>query len=275
MNVHDDQTLAALRRLDPAAGTTRAGAAELTPEQAERSRRTLERILATGPDPVGDPAVPRPRRRPSRRWVLAPLVAVLAVAAVVVPVLLSGGPKAYASWSAVPVVLTPAESAAATDACLAATGRTAPPSAAPLLAERRGGWTYVLLRPARDVQVSCLMPTEEITTGSAADRRRWFSSSDDEVLGPVRDAEGVRVDAAATGTTDEGLFSYSEGAVGRDVVGITITTPRGVKVEASVGSGRYAAWWPAGRNDRRSREIGQGPLIDVTLADGTTYRLPR
>jgi hypothetical protein len=203
------------------------------------------------------------------------VVAVLGAAAVVVPVLTSAGDKAYASWSPQPVPLAPIESAAAAEACLAAVHRQAAPPVTPVLAERRGGWTYVLLRPAEDVSTSCLMPTDEIGRSPAADHRRWFWSDDEEVPGPVRDPEGIRVDSAATGTTEEGLFSYSEGAVGDDVVDVTVTTPRGVTVTASVANGRYAAWWPAGQNRLRSPEISRAPEIDVTLADGTTYRMPR
>lgn len=82
------------------------------------------------------------------------MVAVAAGAAVVVPVLTTGGDKAYASWSPLPVVLS--------------------------------------------------RPTDLIGV-----------------------AHRVRHLLIGTGSTKEGLFSYSEGAVGRDVVDITFTTPPG------------------------------------------------
>jgi hypothetical protein len=278
MNLHDAHTLAALAQLDPAPRSGDGEPASLTPSEARRAAAELDRIVAVGPGTPGPPAGPvsRPTRRPyARRWLLAPLVVLLAGAAAVVPALTTSGDKAYATWSPLPVALTPVEGAVAARACLATLGQAADPRLGPMLAERRGGWTYVLIRPAARLQASCIMPTVEISATPAGDRRRWFGSSDEEIPDPVSDPEEVRVDTAATGSTQEGLFSYSEGAVGRDVADVTLTTPRGVTVKASIGNGRYAAWWPAGSNYLRSPEISGASDIDVTLTDGTTYRLPR
>lgn len=278
MNIHDSRTIAALTQLDPAPQRGDGEPASLTPPETRRAASALDQILAADPDASGHPPGPAHtsvRRRHSRKWLLAPLVALVAVTAVVVPVLTTGGDKAYASWSPLPVALSPAEGAVAAGACLANLGQVADPQVTPMLAERRGTWTYVLIRPTDEIQSSCIMPTAEITDSPAGDRRRWFGSTDEELSDPVRDVDEVRVDTAATGSTKEGLFSYSEGAVGRDVVDVTFTTPRGVTVKASVDNGRYAAWWPAGSNDLRSPEISGAPDIDVTLTDGTTYRLPR
>lgn len=277
MNANDADTLAALARLNPAPEESGSAAPPLTFSQSQRADLTLNQILATdpgSPGPRADPTPATPGRR-SRRRVLVPLVVLVSAVAVVAPVLTTGGDMAYASWSPLPVSLSPADSTAAARACLAALDREAAPPVTPVLAERRGAWTYVLIRPAKDVQSSCIMPTDEINEPAAADHRRWFWSEDEEVVDPVRNVDEVRVDTAATATTKEGLFSYSEGAVGRDVVDITFTTPRDVTVKASVANGRYAVWWPAGSNNIRSPEISEAPNIDVTLTNGTTYRHPR
>ena len=269
----DARTTAALRDLDPA-GTT-APPSTLTPSEARRAAGTLAHILATDPGsaPRPEPA-PTYRRRHARSRVLGVLGALVAVA-VVVPLLTTVGDKAYASWSPIPVALSPVEGAAAAEACLGSLGQTADPGVAPLLAERRGGWTYVLVQPTAQSESSCIMPTAEITGGSRGDRRRWYSNTGEQLSEPAPDPDELRVLVATVGSTREGLFSYSEGQVGRDVADVTFTTPRGVHVQASVAGGRYAVWWPAGKNYLRSPEISGAPDIDVTLADGTTYRRPR
>ena len=274
----DAQTTTLLRQLDPAPRNSSDDPRSLAPSEARRAAVTLEQILATDPaagGPQREPAPTSVRRRHPRRWVLAPLAALAVAAAVVAPTLTIGGDEAYASWSPVPVALSPAESAAAARACLDSLDQTADPRVKPLLAERRGAWTYVLIQPTAGVESSCIMPTAEVTGGVAEERRRWFGSTGEQLSEPAISPEELRVHVAATGSTEEGLFSYSEGEVGRDVVGVTFTTPRGVTVEASVANGRYAAWWPAGKNHLRSPEVSKAPDIDVALDDGTSYRHPR
>ena len=269
----DARTAAALRDLDPA-GTTAGAPPTLTPSEAHRAAGTLAHILATDPGSAPAPAPARLRRRHARVRVLAVLGALVA-AAVAVPLLTTVGDRAYASWSPTPVALSPVEGAAAAEACLGSLGQTADPGVAPLLAERRGGWTYVLVQPTERSESSCIMPTAEITRGLRGDRRRWFSNTGEQLSEPAPGPGELRVLVATVGSTREGLFSYSEGQVGRDVADVSFTTPRGVHVQASVAGGRYAVWWPAGKNDLRSPEISGAPDIDVTLADGTTYRRPR
>jgi hypothetical protein len=71
--------------------------------------------------------------------------------------------------------------------------------------------------------------------------------------------------------------SFTEGAVGRGVVGVTIHAGART-ITATVRNGRYAAWWP-GRafSDAAAQPSGEGgpePLLayDVRLADGTVKR---
>lgn len=278
MNMRDLQTDALLRQHDPAPGNSTDGPAALAPSEARRAATTLQQILATDPDAGSARRQPAPttvRQRHARRWLMASLGAVAVAAAVVLPALTTGGVKAYASWSPLPVALSPAEGSVAAGACLDSLGQPAGPRVAPLLAERRGNWTYVLVQPTSKLESSCVMPTAEITGARAGDRRRWFGSSGEVLSDPPPGPDELRVNTAAVGETKEGLFSYSEGVVGRDVVDVTFTTPGGVTVEASVTDGRYAVWWPAGRSYLRSPEISDAPVIDITLTDGTTYRRSR
>ena len=59
---------------------------------------------------------------------------------------------------------------------------------------------------------------------------------------------------------DEEWVSQVDGYVGRDVTGVTVHTPIGTDVEASVAHGRYAAWWPSAKPSSENLEVmGRGP----------------
>ena len=136
MNKHNSDTVitAALRDLDPAPKTA------LTEAERGRADATFARIVATPSDEPDPARADRPRRRRSRLLVPAGSGRRGRFA---VPGLLLGGGTAFASWTPTPEPL-PADVAAAATTCRAALGipdrgeRVA-------IAERRGGWTYVLL----------------------------------------------------------------------------------------------------------------------------------
>ena len=165
MTTYDDSpTTRLLRDLD-------AADRELSPAQRGRADATLERVLATDP---GAPApTATPARRPRRRRLLLAaggVVAAVTAAIVVVPTF-TGGPAAFASWSPVPVPLVGAERAAALEACVVLQsgegGELAlepDADASALVAEARGGWSYVLFTATgpsgRLLEGSCLVPDD-------------------------------------------------------------------------------------------------------------------
>lgn len=267
-SVHDLD--AALRRFDPADETVTDA---LTDAQQERSAATLARILATDPADVSEapsaPA-PKPTRRGLRRALVAVPIGAAAVAALVVLPGLGGDRPAYAGWTATPVVLTGSELRDAVDDCLAHQRQDldAPSldGAVPLLAERRGGWTYVLAR-VDTTEASCLMP---------ADRDRddaWMGSLNpdaDLVEAAPRQALETTV---MTSSTDEGLFNSVEGLVGDRVASITITSATGQVIEASIAHGHYAAWWPAGANRPDNPELTEAHTTRVEYRDGSSTDL--
>lgn len=280
----DPTTSAALERLDPARRSAAGYAAALTASERGRADTTLERIVSSDPttapaDPGGSvagqqasPGVTRRHRGFRRSWPVW-LVAVTTVAVLAVPGLIPGRDVAYASWTPTPVRLAAAEAATAVETCLTVQQVSGGAGASTLIAERRGGWTYVLIALTGDDEVSCIMPAAAVTGGEALRNGDYFGGTGNHP--PVdAGARHLRQMVAGTGSTDEGLLSYIEGVAGRDVKAVTVTTPRGVTVEASIDNGRYAAWWPAGKNSLSNPEISNAATYTVTLRDGTTSHEP-
>ena len=244
----DDLTTRALRELDAATGT----------HDAARRDQVLARVLASPPAPD-----PRPRRRVRPRLLLAG--GALALVTVVAVPLLTGGDEAFAGWSATPQELTGNEFDRAVRDCAASQEVD---GAAGVLAERRGGWTYVVLDvPSADgiLEGTCLTSSRfpDIDMGGLGERLPLSEIAPDVV------AE----DILGTGTTKEGLFSYTQGRAGTDVVAVTITTPGGLEIEATLRDGRYAAWWPGGEAKADSPEFTRAPVVRATLRDGSAARV--
>ncbi|MET3962136.1 hypothetical protein ABIE44_002070 [Marmoricola sp. OAE513] len=260
MSKHDTEAVtAALRSLDPAA------TAQLSSEERLRAEETFTRIVATPHDqPVAsEPA--RPRRRRAHLLVAGALAGAAGIAA---PVLLSGG-TAYGSWTKTPTTLDASEAAEAAATCRSVQDlpnrgeRVA-------VAERRGGWTYVVLNGATTETV-CLMP-QDLIGKDPADRSQFFGSHDtDRPAPPSVEADGIEETGSIQGSTDEGWFVSVEGYVGADVTGVTVHTSSGLEIEASVTDGRYAAWWPS--EEQSSENPAETWTYTVHLTDGTIRKV--
>lgn len=298
-HLSDTTTTAALRQLDPAGPPPGGQPQTLTTAERDHADATLRQIVTSGPtfpsghaQPSANPHDTSPQRpsppnswsssgatttgttpRVRRRRLLLGLGAALVAAVFAVSGPVWNRNVAYASWTPVPVVMSPAESATAVDVCLTAYQQSRPNPPAPLIAERRGGWAYVLIPLPANIETSCIMPTDALRAGNVLRGGQFFGGTGDHP--PLRPSPRhlYRL-VSGVGNTDEGMLAYTEGEVGRDVVAVTITTPRGVRVVASVANGRYAAWWPAGKNTLTNPEISGASLYDLTLRDGTTSREP-
>ena len=271
MSSHTDDSLIteALRRLDPE------GAAELTDVERDRAEAAYARIIAAPSDAPAGVEPGRPKRR--RRRLLA-AVGVAGAAAVAVPVLLLGGGTAYGTWKATPTSLT---GAAATDAAAACrlTLQTQP-SGAPVdvptlpgpgrvaVAERRGGWTYVLIDGPGRAQGMCLMPSDEIGKGRPPESSGGYYDPDAPPA-PTLSRGRIVVTTSAEGSTEEGWFDWLEGYVGSDVTGVTVHTSSGLDIQASVVGNRFAAWWP-GVVQSSHNPKGETWSYTVHLADGSS-----
>lgn len=277
MNKHtfDTMTTAALRDLDPAPATV------LTAEERERADATFARILAT-PSHDQVPEVPeRPRRRRTR--LLVP-VGLVGAAGAAVPALLLGGGSAFASWTPTPEPLTGVAAAEAATACRAA---LAVPDQGErvVIAERRGGWTYVLLAGPNS-EAACLMPEGLVDQQDpAAHTTEGFMgnyfSDPPEASTPAR-GHIIETQSGATSVPTHGLWHFGDddewvssvdGYVGSAVTGVTVHTPIGTDVEASVANGRFAAWWPSAKPSSENPEVMGAWTYTVTLADGSTRQV--
>lgn len=270
MNQRDTDLMAALRVLDPAAATS------LSQEERGRADATFARIVATAdPDPGQAPS--RPQRRPSR--LLVPL-ALVGVAVVVGPSLMpSGGTSAFASWSPKPGPLAVAEGVAAADTCRSVLG-VPDQDERVLIAERRGGWTYVLFSGAGS-EGACLMPDDLIGHPDARGDLGFFGTyGSDPVADPAPRAVGIEVTSAADGSvpgpgrwpwsSQDSWFNWVEGFVGEDVAAVTVHPPGLPDVEATVTDGRFAAWWPSDPPSSENLEQQGAWTYTVTLDDGST-----
>jgi hypothetical protein len=271
----DRQTTVALRDLDPAPAAT------LTSEERARADAAFARIVATPPEDRVPGESDRPRRRRSRLLVPAGLAG--AAGAAVTALLVSGG-SALASWTPEPQPLAHAAAAAAAATCrvvLEVPGQ----GARVAVAERRGGWTYVLIAgPAG--QAACLMPDDLVGQPDPAEHRGegffgGYSPDPVEVATPGRDrivetestAGSVIVSRPWPLRDEEGWFSSVQGYVGSDVTRVTVHTPTGADVEASVAGGRFAAWWPSEQPGSDHLDAMGAWTYTVTLVDGTTRRV--
>jgi hypothetical protein len=239
---------ASLRSLDAATPPTF--------EQYGRAADGLDRIVAT-------PAPPA-RRRPGR-WVLIPVaVAALAVALVVLPWGRGGG-RAYATWTPVPVALTPAETDLVGSACKKEIrGYMDLQQATLALAERRGEYVAMLYRTDKpDNSAFCLshnLPgTDDVDDLSTA---AGGGSGPAELAPPGTFTQGA--------LADFGEASITDGAAGADVAALTVHAGE-FTTQATVRGGRWVAWWPGPAIEW----IGNGPetrdlmTYDLTLKDGT------
>ena len=263
--------LAGLRSLDPAPP------GPLTARQASRAEATLTAILATDPTPEQGQRTERTtRRRTSRgRWAaLAGMAVIGAVLIDVIPGSPGSGDPAFATWKAVPVRLTLDPSGETARGCrdhgadhTDAATQAAAAKATVAIAERRGIWTFVLLAGADGFGISCLTDRtfDDSAFGSAGAPMGYRPPSSREIR--------LSNCCGGGGTVRNGvksLIGEVEGFAGADVAGIVVLTPAKGPVEATIGHGRFAAWWPDNDSDSRP----QMPMtFEVTFTDGSRQRV--
>jgi len=260
--ISDRLAMTALRDLDPAGPTV-----ALSDDERARADATFSSIVSVPDHPPlrVEPERPRRVRLPRRLGIAAGLVGATGIATSAV---LLGG-NAYGSWTPTPKPLE--GNTAATAAASCRTALDVPDHGEQvLIAERRGDWTYVLLGDSHR-EAACLLPNDIVGHDNADYQGKFFGTYDADSPRAPRVARDRIVETMhMSGRADEGLVDWSEGYVGRDVVSVTVHTPTGLRVEASVTRGRFAAWWPAGEAKADNPEFADAPTFTVTLADGST-----
>lgn len=251
---------AALRSLDAADGDF---------DPAQQARADLRHILASDPVQTSAPSSGHRARRTRRRFALAGgMVAAVTAAAVTLPSL-AGGDKAFATWTRVPGGMTAHERAEAGDDCRARQEGGAGAeyaedlrTAEPVIAERRGVWTTVVLAGPGGFSALC------ITDDSA----HLFSKGMIGSLGPSasytapepRDVVATDLGSGAVGSRE---LSLAAGTAGSDVAGIAFRSRDHGRVAATVSNGRFALWLPG---DEFQDAAGDGVEFEVTYRDGST-----
>lgn len=261
----------AIRDLDPARAT------KLTSDEVARANATRERILQSSAHV--EPRAPRAPRH-SRTLIPAGLV-VAAAGAIAIPAVFGG--TAFASWTRTPAPLSKEVATAAAATCRSALDLH-DPAIRVVVAERRGGWSYVLT-DGPEGEAACLMPDELIgVAGRAAQKSGFFGSYEaDAPEAPVPDQNGLVQNESTQGAvslpgplslgTIDGWFAMVSGYVGADVVGVTVSPPTGPEVEASLHDGRFAAWWPAGVARGDNPGVSGSWTYTLTLSNGTTRKV--
>ena len=282
----DRATNEALRSLDPADIVD----PQLVDEP--RARDTLSRILATAPAVPTAPAATGWVRGPARRWLLAGIALVGVGAFVFVPGLrhvdptqttvphtyptLTGDTE-FASWTPTSKAVTPAEAAKAGKDCTSkwvrsgalgpahpGPGVTVHQTAAAVVVDRRGPWTFVLIEGDVEAGFEATCMYKDNSSGKP------FSGS----IGPSA-AGAVPSNTVVAGTHGNGgvdnTYSWSTGRVGSDVASVVINTVENGPVKATVHDGHFAAWWPVPPSVLMAKPGPHSPEPTYTLIlkDGT------
>lgn len=243
----------------------------LSPAQRVRAASTRDRILLTPSGPSRDVPTPRVLRVRFRRAGLAlASVTALTAGAVVFDSLRTDRP-AYASWSATPSAVAPADVDVAAAACRRDLegGDLDLDRARLWLAERRGDYVAVLYRTENpDLSGMCIAHVP-ISTGKVEEVDAGTGGSSGPALRPPSDGFTQGAVAQTHGA------SITDGAVGANVTAVVIRAGSRT-IHATVHDGRYIAWWPGAAFTDRNRETGAPPRLllsyDITRADGTIVR---
>ncbi len=135
--------------------------------------------------------------------------------------------SSFASWTEVPTPIQVHLGDPALASCLTAL----PAVRQPLVGERRGRFTTVLLTVDGGTSICIVDDDETLATASVPDP-------------DLRRGQAISL-LANGGVVDEGGARYVYGRVAREVAGVTVLLEDGVRVTASVANGYYVAWWPA------------------------------
>lgn len=259
----------ALRSLDPADR-------HIDPT-GPRAQADLRAILATDPAAGHQPVTPiapaaaraagRPGRPARRLTAAAALVAAVTAGVVVLPPL-AGGDPAFATWTATPTDLPGQKAPEAAEECRTRLidGRNEYTQdlgvARPVIAERRGAWTTVVLAGADGFSAVCITD----------DSDHLFSKAMIGSLGrPADDATPGPRELIATslgvGAMNAGELSMAAGTAGTDITGIVYRSPVHGNVASTVSEGHFALWLPG---DEFQDASSTGVDLDVTYRDGTT-----
>jgi hypothetical protein len=110
----------------------------------------------------------------------------------------------------------------------------------PVLVHGRGGGRFMVLLAAPDGEAEC---TGRLDASGVPSTEGGGSSRDGArvVIGPREVAPGGGGSGSGLGGD---AYAYATGRVGSEIGGVVIALADGTSVTASIGGGRFAAWWP-------------------------------
>jgi hypothetical protein len=245
----------------------------------DRARSDLDRILATDPSPdlLARPfssSADRAGRPKSTAWsarrlaLTGGLLAGVAACVIALPSFL-GGDQAFASWTPTPDGMSAHERTDAADGCrqMQEDGAGAEyvedlDRAEPVIAERRGVWTTVVL--ARTDGFSAMCITDESSHLFAKNMIGSVGTPTGHTTAGPRDLTATDL---GTGTMSAGDISLMAGTCGSLVTGVVYHSRTHGDVAATVSHGHFALWLPG---DELKDTGSTGVQVDVTYSDGTT-----
>jgi hypothetical protein len=260
---------------------------QLTPAETARSERLLAQISQYVPSAPAQYAAARPAavRRPGRaRLTLG--VAGVAAAAMVVGVAAGGqflGHTAdhqtgqaragsgltlteLADWTATPAhpaVTSPMVQRTA-DACLAAFVTHGTVTAADIsdIDQRGSVITLAATDPASRITVWCMAASQNVV----------FSQVVNSPQRPLPAFVSGAADLQTAGWDGSGRdeISFAYGQAGADVTGLSLKTPAGETITATVGNGLWSLWWPP--KDSLTGDLGA--TVTWKTADGASHTAP-
>lgn len=190
--------------------------------------------------------------RPRTRGLTPPVaagalsVAAAAGAAALIVSLSAGASNAFAGWTSTPTAPAPGQLAAAYADCQ----NHSPIAGLPLkVADTRGPFTFSIYADSRSSATCIKGPSFTSVSGS-------MSSA------PVSVPAG-RIGLSSARQTDRGgqAYSFAQGRTGAGVTAVTLVLDDGSRVQATVQSGWFVAWWPGAH---------QVKAADVATSSGTT-----
>jgi hypothetical protein len=210
----------------------------------------LATILAENPEastPDVSSVPPGPPHRLTRVALIGLCALVAAGAALAAVLASSGSPSAFAAWTATTTTPPASQLAAAASSCqhrygltLRLLGKpqvaTLPSSLPPLVLTDSRGPFEMLVFSGPTGQGVCLWDSSKVLTLTGSNGETLPAASDDSIGVP-----GVGFDRDGGSS----VLTYADGHAGAHVTRVTLDLANGVRVEATVQNGFYAAWWPS------------------------------
>jgi hypothetical protein len=191
-----------------------------------------------------------PPRRPKRAALIGVCVAAVGVVALAVDLIGSGSPSALAAWTTTTTTPPASQLRAAQSACERFYGRgnrllppeiseQLPGSLPPLAMIDSRGPFEMLVYAGTTGEAVCLWDSSGVIGVSAG-----ISSGNAGTLPPTSD-HSIGVPRVGFDRLRRSALTYAYGHAGTSVSGITLNLVDGVRVQATVENGFYAAWWPS------------------------------